>query len=492
MGAAACAAWGLPFLLVLGTLLFFRHASAEGMFVDGTCYAALGRNAAEEGAWLVPTLSPDLFPRFFEHPPTFIAFEGLVFHLLGASWATARLCVLVFALALVAALWTFLRHEVGRRAAFFGALLLMLTWPFLRWCRFPNLDVPTALFSCLCLFDAWRATTRGPPRLWLRAGLFFGLALLVKGIFALHVPLAILLFLLLSGRLSVLRSPRPWLALVLGLALFALWPLALALRGDLDGFRHYLEAAFAKSAGDVGGTNPANYLLTLVTRAGPQLALATGAIVMLRRRGAPPAHPGVLALCGLLAVYLPLEIQGADYAHWLVLAYPHLAMLAGIGAAGLPARVCRAAARAAWVGSAVGLLLTATVFHRSGTVRNPETVEFLHLSRRVATTPDTLTCVGACVGDWGFVSAVEFTGCAPARLLDRAGFEAELRVPDPSMRRVMLVAETLLADLSPDLVPSLEARYAAVARYPARGLRVLADRRLAVDGVLLREASRAP
>lgn len=411
--------YGLPFVLLTAGLIAMHRAGREGMFMDGLFYAALGRGAADGGHWIVPHLSPQMFQTFFDHPPTYFIYEGGLFSVFGASWVTARLSILPFVLGCFALVWVLVKPAAGRRAAFGAGLMLLACIPFMKWARFPNLDIPLALFGGLALWQAHRALDGGRPRSWLLAGLFFGLALLMKGWFALFVPLAILLYAAWSRTLRELASPWPWLGLLGGLALFALWPLALWTQGRLDGFTQYLEYGLGHSGGE-GASRGFRLLETLLTRAPLPLLFALLGVRALIRRG-DRRHVGWMLVAWCLAIYLPLQLARAEHRHWLLALYPALAGLAGIGAAAvLPRRVIRGGARIAWIVTPILLIVLAVLPVAQTGHRDRVIYETITLADSLSTPPTAVVCVDACVPTWRFLSAHAFIGTVPGELAESA------------------------------------------------------------------------
>jgi 4-amino-4-deoxy-L-arabinose transferase-like glycosyltransferase len=82
-------------------------------------------------------------------------------------------------------------------------------------------DVALIPFAAAMLWALVRLTEGSDPRWWLAAGVFGGLALLSKFTAVMLVPAVVAFLLVPDWRSKQLRSPWPWLAAVIALALFA-------------------------------------------------------------------------------------------------------------------------------------------------------------------------------------------------------------------------------------------------------------------------------
>src|SRR5215472_10311570 len=88
-------------------------------------------------------------------------------------------------------------------------------------CMLMSTDVPLLLFWTWGVVSLERALRPGGQRWWMLVGLCLGLGLLSKYSMAFFVVSAGLYFALSRDRRAVLRTRWPWLALALGLALYA-------------------------------------------------------------------------------------------------------------------------------------------------------------------------------------------------------------------------------------------------------------------------------
>ena len=84
-----------------------------------------------------------------------------------------------------------------------------------------GVEAPLLLFSMAAVLSLHRAIIRGRTIFWYSAGIFFGLGLLTKYLIVLLLPGLLAFFLLSRPHRNMLRSPHPWCALLLSLAIFS-------------------------------------------------------------------------------------------------------------------------------------------------------------------------------------------------------------------------------------------------------------------------------
>jgi len=169
-------------LLILAPDLF-----SDGMFMDGTIYAALSKNlAAGIGSFWQPHLSETLFPDFYQHPPLAFGMEALFFKLFGNSFLIERfysLSTYVISGILISILWL----QIGKsKKQVWIPLLFWLANPLIFWAISNNmLENTLNIFILLALISAFKSL-KNKSLLWISlAGLSLFLGLLTKGLVAL-------------------------------------------------------------------------------------------------------------------------------------------------------------------------------------------------------------------------------------------------------------------------------------------------------------------
>lgn len=168
------------------------------------------------------TLSKESVLSYLDHPPMvawIVRFGTAIF---GDTNFGARFGALLAMWTAVAVLGDIVWRLTRDRIAVFLAVLMPLAAP--EYSLFGSRIVPDAgliLFSLAMVWSLVRLTQTGDARWWLVAGLFGGLSLLSKYTAVFFAP-GILAFLLVpSWRMRWLRSPYPWAAVVIALAVFS-------------------------------------------------------------------------------------------------------------------------------------------------------------------------------------------------------------------------------------------------------------------------------
>ncbi len=147
-------------LLGIGVLLLYSHRlGATGLLeLDEARYAAVAREMAESGDWLVPRLNGIAH---FTKPPLAYWSAAAAFRLLGPTELAARLGPLLAALVTLAATWGIGRRLGGRAAAAWGVAVLATSPEFFMMGRTLSTDIfLTAACTAALLGAVWHWT---PP-----------------------------------------------------------------------------------------------------------------------------------------------------------------------------------------------------------------------------------------------------------------------------------------------------------------------------------------
>ena len=310
-------------ILFLALTILFQQSWVPGFFQDGYLYAALSKNAVEGGHWLVPKLSDNTYPVFFHHTPFVFILQGFFFKIFGSSYTSARLFGGLFTLGTLLLLyrWCLLLH--GKKLAYYACFLLITLLPLIKQSRFPNLDTPLMFATLLSIYFYTRFYLEQKIIYWLPVGISFGLAFLIKG------PTGLLPCFVIAAHLVMTRRLTPHYvgALLIGLTLFALWPLSLYLTDQSSVFQNYWDFTFNHTI--IKGRHQKfeffTYLVFLLKYAGPWLLLAAW--------GGKTAIKNKLLLLPLIyfaGIFIPLTLIKLKYSNYLLPLYPALATLAAI------------------------------------------------------------------------------------------------------------------------------------------------------------------
>ncbi|MBF0207184.1 MAG: glycosyltransferase family 39 protein, partial [Oligoflexia bacterium] len=332
--------WTLIFTTSI--VFLFQHLWVKGYFHDGYLYAVLGKNALLKGKWLLSSLNEIYFNVYISHPPLYFVIEGIFFSIFGHSWMSARglSCGLALILTVLLSYFVFdgsntLKKKIFNLTswAYFSGIFFALFPPLYKKARSPNLDIPLTLFISLGLFIYYKIykskfVAHGPVGhkstgmcmwMWMLVGVCFGLALLTKGPPALILPMTIALHLLVTGKLKYLFTPItlattiPWIGLLLGIAIFSIWPLLLWQVGEFGRFKDYINMQFFGTI--VEGRGESRLLLFtypyyLLENLGPWFILSfPGIYLIIKERKENPL--GMLFLSWYCAVLIPFS-----FIHW--------------------------------------------------------------------------------------------------------------------------------------------------------------------------------
>src|SRR5262249_42451662 len=189
--------------------------------------AEISRELLAGGDWAVCTLNHQ---PYYDKPPLFHWLLALAFHCFGANEAAARLVPALATLATVLTTFALGRRLLGNRAAFLGALALLLMAGFAVTGRVVGLDGTFTFLVTGALLAGHEAVRTGRLRWpwWLASSALCGLGVLTKGPVAVvlvlpvlvharlsagsHRPTAVQLLTYLAG---VMAAFAPWAGLVL-------------------------------------------------------------------------------------------------------------------------------------------------------------------------------------------------------------------------------------------------------------------------------------
>ena len=415
----------LSFIYLLLIFITFQHAWVPGMFMDGATYAAIGKNAMEMGRWLVPYYNAEAYPRFAEHPPFYFMYLGGIFKIFGVSWTTARLAVLFLNLITVTTLWYTLKGLINRRYAFLTLLILCLSYPFIRKCRYPLLETPLLLFSTLCFLSYYKAFLWNKGKDYFLAGLFWGCALLMKGHAAFFIPAGIGLHLLLTQNFKKFLSFRLWAALFLGFAIFALWPLALHLSGNIDIFHSWFTRQFTGTVVESRGKTQLDFFLyfkIIATQTLPWFALSLwGSFKLFKTE--KREHIGFLFIAWFWALLLPYSLLKWKYSHYIHPAYVPMAALAAYAFLTFKESVSLYFSKTIKILAIIAVLVYACLPIGIKAERDKELLEAVELTKYLKTEPNAWGDIEEAYEFWSFLPPLKFSTHAEVYRLTLADVE---------------------------------------------------------------------
>ena len=319
-------------LLALAAAILFLGAIRLGDLTgyDDALYSQEAKGIVHTGDWLTPKSrgAPAL-----EHPPLFVWTQAAFFSALGASDPVAKLPSALAALGTVLLSFWLARRLLKDALAASVAMFVMLATPyFIKYAGHAMTDVP-ATFLFVCAICAWSRTEEN-PRWYLVAGAFTAMALMVRGLIGLGLPVIFGLD-LVAARHTRPRPNRRWLVggLVLAFLPVTIWYgfLYLRYRGS---FVSTHEGWLSREV--YGSLNPPwrrytgviEYAWMLVKSYWPWLpAMIAGIVVICRGRD----RRLFLLLGWAGTVFLLCAAAKSRVLRYMLPAYPAFAILAAIG-----------------------------------------------------------------------------------------------------------------------------------------------------------------
>jgi 4-amino-4-deoxy-L-arabinose transferase-like glycosyltransferase len=229
----------LAALMVLGGPIFLLGLGTPGLYdPHESLYAEIAREMLRRGDWLTPTLNGT---RYLDKPPLFYWLIALSYAVCGVSEYAARLPVALAALGGVLLTYGIGRRLFDARAAFLAGLALSASLGYFVFGRQILPDMVLGFFCVVSVYSFVRGLLDARRRpLWALlfcAGVAGGV--LTKGLVGLFPLVVVGLYLLLTGRLALLRTLLPPWGLALIVLLTMPWHMLMAWRND-GYFWHYL------------------------------------------------------------------------------------------------------------------------------------------------------------------------------------------------------------------------------------------------------------
>ncbi len=323
--------WLFPLLLLAlcAALFFWRLGATPLDDFDEAYYAEGAREMLERGDLGTPYYNGR---PFLLKPILIYWLIAAAFRLLGPTEFAARSVSASFAALIVLATYWFAARTLGPRAGLLAGAVLALCHLWIDTGREAMIDMPltAALASAMFLFFE-AARSPAPGRRWLHLAPYplLGLALLAKGPVATAVVLTgLLVYLLPARRLrGFLRQARIVPGLVLLLAVAAPWYIYETVRQPEFLRTFLLQEHFGHLQGELARDEPWwGHLKNLAIGFYPWVAFLPAALAHAFRQ-TPREHVLRFAACWALTVVVAFSFAGAKLPHYLVPAFPPLAIL---------------------------------------------------------------------------------------------------------------------------------------------------------------------
>jgi 4-amino-4-deoxy-L-arabinose transferase-like glycosyltransferase len=240
--------------LPLTVLLYFYRLAAVGLIgPDEPRYAAIARTMATSGDWITPRL---LGQPWFEKPALLYWMEAVFFRAGFGAEIAPRLPIALLAVAFLAFYWWILRREFGDRTAIFATAILGTSAAWLISSQIGTTDLPLAATysAAMLLALPWVRRREAAWLPWVAA--LLGLAVLAKGPVAVALACPVLVpwqrpfWPNLAGNVRILLRSRvvlPFLAVTLPWYVLCTWVNGTAFLKDFF-WKHNVERFLSSTA----------------------------------------------------------------------------------------------------------------------------------------------------------------------------------------------------------------------------------------------------
>lgn len=329
-------------LLAIAVAFLLLEAGHTPFFEpDESRYAEIPREMLATGDLVAPHLNGY---RYYEKPPLHYWAVAASMSLFGEKEWAARLPVKLSAVGMVLVTVLFARRRFGERVALLAGLIVATSFLVVALGRLNIIDTPLslALSSSAFAFAAFQEHERAGDRGRARAALYLlhfscAAAVMLKGFVGLVLPGgAILVWALLSRRLSIvpkLFSPGP---LILFLALVVPWHVAIA-RRDGEWFDFYVVGEHFRRYFESGHRRTASPLLFVWVFLGglfpwtPYLWRMAGAFPSIRRREWRERGAEAFLQVFWILVFLFFSASRSKLVPYILPIWPAVALLVALG-----------------------------------------------------------------------------------------------------------------------------------------------------------------
>lgn len=209
-------------IAILGiTFLFlFKLGSTYLTNWDEAWYADIARNMARTGNLITPIWNHE---PFFDKPPLYFWLSTLAFNIFGISEFSARFFSAISGIGVCMLVYFFGRTLFNKSVALLSLIILGSTIGFLYRSRTGNLDALLTFWIFLSIFSFYRASINRSAFWFLIVGLSVGLGFLTKGAISFVFPVVAILYLTFRREHEVVKLPKFWVGIFLGVAVALLW-----------------------------------------------------------------------------------------------------------------------------------------------------------------------------------------------------------------------------------------------------------------------------
>lgn len=357
-------------------LLWVRPWSGD-LRSDPLTYACVSKDMVQNNHWFSPELNGK---PYINKPPFYFWLVALSFKLFGVNFYAAKIPSMIFAtLDVMLVYWVVFRWTRDCDTAFFSSFSFLTT----RWIvrnfaanRPESLLVLSLLLGCYAVILINERKKAGPYLF----GLSCALAFMTKLFFAAFLPIALLLYGLLSKRLlNWFRWKHFYLGILAGIAVSALW--VLYFEGQHPGYFRYIlktQTMLRVVEGLDVNKDPLMYLKEFLKYYHPWLLFLVLGIPVLWR-GCRTNEYYVFVSVAVLVIFLPIQIAQGKADRYLTILTPFISFIAALG-------VCRFRKAAVIIKGAAKYAVVPLfmVFWLIPVRVNPEKYQVLHVAEQLS------------------------------------------------------------------------------------------------------------
>jgi 4-amino-4-deoxy-L-arabinose transferase-like glycosyltransferase len=321
----------LIWIFSLSSFIFiWKIWSGSLMSWDEAVYAQVAREMFNSGNLIDLTWAGGLWA---DKPPLYFWFTAFFYKLFGVSEFSARLFSSLCGIGTVLVTYLFANKLFSRKAAVASALILISTWHFIWSAKAAMLDTTLTFFIILSLF-LFRLGEEKKIYLFFSM-LAFAFAFLTKAAVAFVIPVIIIIYLILSGKLKLIKEPAFLWGVFAALFVLGIWHILAFKHYGNDFLRGYIfKNFFVRSTQAIEGHTGTffTYFKVLPNKgrpwAGPCFAALIAAFIMLLRGKEKSL---LIPVIWYVTVFLLFSFVKTKL-HWYIIPiYPAMALIFGWG-----------------------------------------------------------------------------------------------------------------------------------------------------------------
>ncbi|MGB9232947.1 MAG: glycosyltransferase family 39 protein [Terriglobales bacterium] len=266
------------------------------------------------------------FQPWVDKPPLFMWLTAVLYRFFGVSETSSRM---VGVLCGVATIW--FTFEIGRRlmgdwGGFAAAFILLTNGYFIYASRFEAINVPFAFCFTLAAYGYLRVL-QGGSRWWYALGAATGLAIMLKSVAGLAIPMSLGLALLLDRRFRTIRTREFRNSALLACAIALPWHVSMVIDHGRVFLNAYLANLLARMNGLDALPKPAYFYLWVYWHDFAPFALVALLGLLLHFKG---QRNSSIVVSIVLVVTISFSLIGSKLMAYVLPAFPFIGLLAAM------------------------------------------------------------------------------------------------------------------------------------------------------------------